>query len=97
MKFHVGIIDPCAEVEVTNRQQHVEFKIISGYASESDIRASVGNYGRNQYEPHYSGYYASRKISINRLESEIERTKEYLAGLEFSLKVTKKRNWKLAE
>lgn len=91
--YHVGILSPQAEVIVYNRQNEVEFKIISGSASEKEIRSRVGNYGSGQYEPYYSGYYSERKVAISRLEEEIQRTKDYLEALEFSLKVTKKKNW----
>tara|TARA_R110000782_G_scaffold171288_2_gene263002 strand:- start:317 stop:457 length:141 start_codon:yes stop_codon:yes gene_type:complete len=45
MKFTFGHTNPTT-VEVTNRQQHVEYKIIDGYGGELDVRAAVGNEGR---------------------------------------------------
>lgn len=93
MKFYVGMFSPRAEVEVYNRQNKVEYKILSDYASERDIRSSLGNYGSGTYDPWYSGYYMDRKVATDRLQEEISHAEEYLEKLKFALKVTKKKVW----
>ncbi|UUW39889.1 hypothetical protein VP14_202 [Vibrio phage VPMCC14] len=91
--YHVGIMSPRAEVIVYNRQDKVEYKVLSDYASESNIRSHVGNYGSGSYDPYYDGWYGNRKVAVERLEIEIKRTENYLEALKFSLKVTKKKVW----
>lgn len=82
-----------SKVEVTNRQNCVEYKILKGYCDESDIRSHVGNDWKSLYAYDYDGYYHNRKECIERLQSDIDNTKQQLEDLEFALKVTKKKNW----
>lgn len=91
--FTVGLLGPYANVCVKNRQDCVEYQVINGVADERSVRAAAGNYGRSMYEFSYSGYYGDRKEAITRIKNEIDKTKEYLEALEFSLKVTQKKNW----
>jgi hypothetical protein len=94
MEFTFGFTNPTV-VEVTNRQQHVEYKIKSGHsADEQEVRAAVGNALRGTYAHSYSGWYYERKPAIERMERDIDYLKQQLKELEFALKVTKKRNWK---
>lgn len=81
------------KVEVTNRQNCVEYKVLDGCCSESDIRSRVGNDWAGVYDHNYSGYYGNRKDALTRIQNEIEETKQKLSDLEFALKVTKKKDW----
>jgi len=92
MKFTMGF-NNVATVEVTNRQQSVEYKIISGCADEKEVRSSVGNALRGTYDHYYSGFYSQRKKAVARIESDIEQLESDLETLRFALKVTKKKNW----
>lgn len=94
MEFTFGFTNPTT-VEVINRQQHVEYKVKSGFiGDERDVRAAVGNALRGTYAHSYSGWYNERKPAIERIEGDIAELKQQLAELEFALKVTKKKNWK---
>ena len=92
MEFTFGYTNPTT-IEVTNRQQHVEYIILNSYASESDVRAAVGNEGRGPYAHHFDGYHFHRKPAIDRIEQDIEHAEKELARLKFALKVTKKKTW----
>lgn len=92
MEFTFGYTNP-TRVEVTNRQQHVDYKIIEGFGSETDVRAAVGNAWRRTYQHHFSGWYSDRKPAIERMEQKIEELKQELKEIEFALKVTKKKKW----
>lgn len=91
--YKTGIFSYGSTVEVTNRQGCVEYKVLDGYCSESDIRSRVGNEGRDTYSYYYNGYYHTRKECLSRLQRDIDETKDRLHELEFALKVTRKRNW----
>jgi hypothetical protein len=94
MEFSFGFTNPTV-VEVTNRQQHVEYRIISGLrVEERDVRAAVGNALRGTYSHSFSGWYSDRKPAIERMERDIEELKQKLKELEFAVKVTKKKSWK---
>lgn len=94
MKFTFGFTNPTT-VDVTNRQQHVEYKLEDGYAAdEREIRAAVGNALCGTYAHRYSGRYSERKPAIERIEGDISELKRQLVELEFALKVIKKKNWK---
>ena len=93
MQYSIGIIGIRGVVEVTNRQQHVEYKIISGYASEEDARKAAGNHGSGAYDCYYDGWYPRRKPAIERMENKIKELEKELEELKFSLKVTKKKKW----
>ncbi|QDP67512.1 MAG: hypothetical protein Unbinned5350contig1004_19 [Prokaryotic dsDNA virus sp.] len=92
MEFTFGYANPTT-VEVTNRQQHVEYKILTSFADERDVRSAVGNAGRNQYAHYFDGFHFHRKPAIERMESDIEYLEKELAQLKFALKVTKKKIW----
>jgi|VirMetMinimDraft_7_1064189.scaffolds.fasta_scaffold00306_14 hypothetical protein len=92
MKFTFGYTNPTT-VEVINRQQHVEYKILTGYGDEKDARAAVGNEGRGTYDHYFDGYHFNRKPAIERMESDIEDLEKQLDKLKFALKVTKKKKW----
>ncbi len=94
MEFTFGHANPTT-VEVTNRQQHVEYKIVQGLkVDERDVRAAVGNSRRGTYSHSFSGWYSDRKPAIKRIEDDIAELKLQLGELEFALKVTKKKEWK---
>ncbi len=94
MKFTFGHTNPTT-VEVTNRQQYVEYKIVQGLkVDERDVRAAVGNSWRGTYSHSFSGWYSDRKPAIKRIEDDIAELKLQLSELEFALKVTKKKEWK---
>ncbi len=94
MEFTFGHTNPTT-VEVTNRQQHVEYKIIQGLrVDERDVRAAVGNAWRGTYSHSFSGWYSDRKPAIKRIEDDIAELRLQLDELEFALKVTKKKDWK---
>lgn len=97
MNFCVGLIGPYANVEVTNKIDRVEVKIINGNATEKEVRRSVGNYGKRMWDFDFSGHYSDRKEAAKRLEYAIEDKKLELEALEFALKVTKKKNWVMVE
>ena len=80
-------------VKVTNRQQFVEYEILTGYGSEVDVRAEVGNCERGLYAHYFDGYHFHRKEAIKRMERDLEGAKEIVKRLEFSIKVTKKKTW----
>jgi len=82
-----------ATVEVINRQQKVEYKVISGKASEQEIRAALGNVGRGTYDYCFNGFHYDRKPAIQRLEDGIKELEKQLEEMKFALKVTKKKNW----
>ena len=93
MEYSFGHFDATV-VEITNRQQHVEYKITSGMRTdERDVRSCVGNFNSGTYSHYFTGWYGDRAPAIERLEGEIKKTKELLKQLEFSLKVTKKKKW----
>ena len=93
MEYHFGHFETTV-VEITNRQQHVEYKIISGMRTdERDVRSCVGNFNGGTYSHCFSGWHSERAPAIERLENEIKKTKELLKQLEFSLKVTRKKKW----
>jgi len=92
MRYTFGYTDPTT-IEVTNRQQCVEYKVIYGFTDERDARAAAGNYGKSTYAYCFTGWCGDRKQAIKRLESDIKEAREHLEKLEFSLKVTKKKNW----
>ncbi|MFT6124298.1 MAG: hypothetical protein ACJAV0_000432 [Shewanella sp.] len=92
MKFTFGYTNPTT-VEVTNRQQNVEYKIIDGYGGELDIRAAVGNEGRGTYSHYFDGYHFHRKPAIERMEDDAKRMEEDLERIRFAIKVTKKKTW----
>ena len=92
-KYSLGIIGVRSEVEVTNRQNCVEYKTLSGYCSEEEVRSTVGNFGSGTYSFYYDGYYFNRKQAIQRLECDIEYAEKHLSELKFALKVTKKKSW----
>jgi hypothetical protein len=94
MRFTFGYTAPTT-VEVTNRQQHVEYKILTGFADERDVRAAVGNAHRGTYSHYFSGWYNERSPAIERIEEDIRSLKKELLELEFALKVTKKKKWVL--
>ena len=94
MEFTFGYTNPTT-VEVTNRQQHVEYKILTGFADERDVRTAIGNAQRGTYSHYFSGWYGDRSPAIKRIEEEIRELKERLSELEFALKVTKKKKWVL--
>ena len=96
MEFTFGYTNPTT-VEVINRQQHVEYKILAGFADERDTRAAVGNAQRGTYAHYFSGWHHERKEAIDRIECEINYLKENLLELEFALKVTKKKKWVLVK
>jgi len=80
-------------VEVINRQQKVEYNVISGIADEKDVRAFLGNVGRDTYDYCFTGHYSDRKPAIKRLEEDIEELEKQLEYMKFALKVTKKKQW----
>ncbi len=92
MEFTFGYTNPTT-VEVTNRQQHVEYKILNSFGDERDVRAAVGNAGRCQYSHYFSGWYHERKEAIERIEDDIKTLEKDLEQLRFALKVTKKKTW----
>ena len=93
MEFNFGHTNT-TKVEVTNRQQHVEYKIVSGLLTdERDVRAAVGNALRGTYSHSFTGWHSDRKPAIKRIEDDISELKEQLKKLEFALKVTKKSKW----
>jgi len=96
MEFTFGYTNPTT-VEVINRQQHVEYKILNAFADERDVRAAVGNAGRGTYAHYFSGWHHERKGAIDRIEDDIKEAKQNLKELEFALKVTKKKKWVLIE
>ena len=91
--YKTGFLSQVATVEVTNRQTCVEYKVLDGFCSETDIRSRVGNEWKDLYAYSYNGNYFSRKECIARLQRDVDETKAKLHDLEFALKVTKKRNW----
>ncbi len=93
MKYSIGIIGVRGVVEITNRQQHVEYKVIEGWVSEEDARQAAGNYACGTYDCFYDGSHPHRKPAVERMESKIKELKKELEELEFSLKVTKKKKW----
>lgn len=96
MNFTFGYTNPTT-VEVTNRQQHVEYKILNSFADERDVRAAVGNAQRGTYSHYFSGWHHERKEAIERIEGDIKELKQNLLELEFALKVTKKKKWILVK
>lgn len=86
------MFDP-AKVEVTNRQQRVEFKVLSGFASEEEVRRSVGNSLCDTYDYRYTGFYMDRNKAIERMESKLKYLEKEIETLKFAIKVTKKKNW----
>tara|TARA_R100000544_G_scaffold18817_1_gene8993 strand:+ start:253 stop:561 length:309 start_codon:yes stop_codon:yes gene_type:complete len=97
MKITFGQFSPVqfstVTVEVINRQQKVEYKIISGIASEKEVRAALGDVGRSGCEPFFTGFYSDRKPVIKRLEKKIQELEKQVDDMKFSLKVTKKKHW----
>ena len=93
MRFVLGWPSRNTEVEIKNKQSHVEYQIVSGYASEKDIRGLVGNCQRNEYSYFFTGYYSDRPQAIERMEGMIKEKQAELDSLRFALKVTKKRKW----
>lgn len=93
MEFTFGYTNPTT-VEVINRQQHVEYKILNNFGDERDVRVAVGNAQRGTYSHFFSGLYNERKPAIERIEGDIAELKLQLKELEFALKVTKKKTWK---
>ncbi len=96
MIFTFGHTNPTT-VDVINRQQHVEYKILSAYGSEEDVRAAVGNEGRGTYSHYFDGYHFNRKPALERMEEDIKQLEEDLSRLKFAVKVTKKKTWKLVK
>ena len=94
MKFTFGYTVPTI-VEVTNRQQHVEYRILTSFADERDVRSAVGNAQRGTYSYYFSGWHNERGPAIERIKEDIKDLKEKLLELEFALKVTKKKKWVL--
>ena len=93
MTFNFGYINQTT-VEVTNRQQCVEYKVIKGFDSdERSVRAAIGDTGKDIWSDSYSGFYSERGLAIERLKSDILELKKQLNELEFALKVTKKEKW----
>lgn len=92
MKFTIGNFNS-STIEVTNRQQHVEFRVVDGHANEEEARSCVGNESRGTYDFYYDGYYSNRKQAIKRMEDTINDLNNELERLEFALKVTKKKKW----
>jgi hypothetical protein len=80
-------------VEVINRQQKVEYKVLSGSANKKEVRAALGNVYRDTYSYCFTGYYSDRKPAIKRLEGEIKNLEEKVKEMKFALKVTKKKHW----
>ena len=92
MQFSIGMHNP-ALVEISNRQGFVEYKVLHGRTDEQEVRRSVGNSGRGCYEKSFSGYWMDRKLAVDRMEDKIKMLKDEIDRLEFSVRVTKKRNW----
>jgi hypothetical protein len=92
MKITFGFLSPTT-VEVINRQQKVEYEILSGSATEQEVRAALGNVYRDTYSYCFTGYYSDRKPVIQRLEEEIKSLEEKIEEMKFALKVTKKKHW----
>ncbi len=92
MKITFGHFSPVT-VEVINRQQKVEYKVLNGAASEKEVRAALGNVGRDTYDYCFTGHYSDRKPAIKRLEKDIEELGKQLEYMKFALKVTKKKQW----
>ena len=81
-------------VEVINRQQKVEYNVISGIADEKEVRAFLGNVGRRDtYDYCFTGHYSDRKPAISRLKEQIKELEKEIEYIKFALKVTKKKNW----
>ena len=93
MIYTFGFTNPTT-VKITNRQQHVEYEILTGFGDERDVRAAIGNILKGTYSHNFSGWYHERKPAIERIESDIKQLKQELEELEFALKVTKKKTWK---
>lgn len=94
MEISVGILSPMAKVIVYSVAGAIEYDVINGYASESDVRAAVGNFNRDTYSYSYSGHYHSRKQAVDRLREEIKETEQLLEKLKFCLNATKKKEWR---
>jgi len=93
MKITFGCFSPTT-VEVINRQQKVEYEILSGSATEQEVRAALGNVYRDTYSTFcFTGYYSDRKPAIQRLEEDIKSLEEKIEEMKFALKVTKKKHW----
>ncbi|MFW0776144.1 MAG: hypothetical protein ACN2B6_00290 [Rickettsiales bacterium] len=95
MTIGIGGISWQAKVEVTNRQSRVEFKIIDGFATEQDVRSGVGNIFRDTYS--YSsnglGFSDDKKLTLARINNDIEKLESQLEKLKFAAKVVRKKNW----
>ncbi len=83
MKITFGFFSPTT-VEVINRQQKVEYEILSGSATEQEVRAALGNVYRDTYSYCFTGYYADRKPVIQRLEEEIKSLEEKIEEMKFT-------------
>ena len=93
MNIEIGCIGPRSTVEVNNKQQNVEYKIIDGFADEKEIRAAVGNMSRDTYDFYYSGYHSDRKQAITRMEESIKEHESEIEKLKFAINATKKKEW----
>ena len=95
MQFTFGITNPTTTVEIYNRHDCVEYKVLEGYRpSEKDVRSAIGNTLRGTYCHRYSGYYSERAEAVERIKGDIESLERNLEELRFALKVTKKKVWK---
>ena len=92
MIFNTGGRGNC-KFEVVNRQGHVEYNILEGWATEEQIRSRVGNEQRSMYAHRYDGHYFRRKQAITRMDEELIDLKKQVEYLEFAIKVTKKKDW----
>ena len=93
MQLTIGMFGPKAKVAITNKQNTVEYKVLSGHATESDARSAAGNIYKELYDFSYSGDYSNRKPAVDRISSRITELEKELEQLKFCLKVTKKKNW----
>ncbi len=93
MKIIIGYFGAKTTIEVNNRQQNVEYKIIQGFADEKEVRSAVGNMSRDTYDHFFSGYYQDRKQAISRMEDSIKEHEAEIEKLRFAINATKKKEW----
>lgn len=89
----VGMFNP-STVRITNKQNCVEYQVISGFASEREARRAAGNFHKSLYQYDFDGYYMNRKEALTRLEQELEATLRKAEELKCAINVTKKKVWK---
>lgn len=84
MQLAVGVYHPDT-VEITNKQNCVEYKPIKGFVTEEEARRAAGNLWKDTYAYSYDGYYFNRKQALQRLEKELETTLQEVLDLKEKL------------